>query len=301
MDTRVISFSSPNNKEIYNRYISEVRNLKPLSREEEVDLFKRIEVTNDKAAIDKICKHNLLFVVSIAKKYSSLVSSTTLTLEDLISEGNIGLYLAIEKFDYKKGFHFISYAVWGIRRAILNAIQLHIRSIKLPNSVREKVHNLHKKELEMQQTLGRDIDVVELYNAILEDGSITEFNTLEKIESYINMSKSDISLSNLIGGSESDNKTQLIELLKTDNIAPDVQLLKKEYNERIRQMVSNTPRNGSPYLIDYFGLFGNPELSVTEMADKYGVSTSRIRARVFSYLRIMRHKNIKSRFFFERG
>lgn len=99
-------------------YFSEIGNLSPLSRDEELSLWERYKKNNDIAARDKIIKSNLKFVASVAKPYQGL----GLSYSDLIAEGNVGLMRAIEKFDYEKGFRTISYSVWWIKQAILEAL-----------------------------------------------------------------------------------------------------------------------------------------------------------------------------------
>lgn len=114
----------PNSKMLYDRYIVDISKYKPLTREKELELFKRLEKNkNDVEAYNKLYQHNLLFVVSVAKRYSSSVSKSSLTLEDLISEGNLGLSVAINHFDYKTGNKLISYAVWHVRQHIIRLIE----------------------------------------------------------------------------------------------------------------------------------------------------------------------------------
>ena len=113
--------------ELLSYYMRDINSIPLLTREEEFDLAVKAK-NGDKVAKDKIVKSNLRFVISIAKKYQH----QGLDLSDLISEGNIGLITAIDKFDPHKGYHFISYAVWWIRQSILRAIYEKSRAIYLP-------------------------------------------------------------------------------------------------------------------------------------------------------------------------
>src|ERR1035437_3821917 len=137
--------SNPNNKKIYFIHMNEISKFRPLSREEEVETFKRVEI-GDQKAIDKISRHNLLFVVTIAKKYSAAIGTSFLTLEDLISEGNLGLLKAIKRFDYRTKNKFITYCVWWIKQGILASIQDNVKTIRLPNSVKSEITKLNRKE-----------------------------------------------------------------------------------------------------------------------------------------------------------
>ena len=128
-----ISFSKDEN--IVSLYLKDINRIPLLSREEETSLALRA-ADGDKEAKDKIVSANLRFVVSIAKKYQN----NGLDLLDLVNEGNIGLLTAIERFDVSKGYHFISYAVWWIRQAILKAISEKTKMIRLPlNRVNELI------------------------------------------------------------------------------------------------------------------------------------------------------------------
>jgi len=142
-----------NDEEILAMYLKEINRIPLLSREEENDLALKAK-NGDKAAKDKIVSANLRFVVNVAKKYQN----HGLDLVDLISEGNIGLLTAIEKFDVDKGYHFISYAVWWIRQSILKAVCEKGRAIRLPmNRVNELVQiekarkNVGNKKTEEQE------------------------------------------------------------------------------------------------------------------------------------------------------
>ena len=116
-----------NDENVLTFYLKDINKVPLLTREEEIDLAQKAQ-NGDKLAKDKIVNANLRFVVNVAKKYQN----HGLDLVDLISEGNIGLMTAIDRFDVTKGFHFISYAVWWIRQAILKAICEKSRAIRLP-------------------------------------------------------------------------------------------------------------------------------------------------------------------------
>jgi len=156
-------------------HLNEIAKFRPLSREEEAETFKLIKL-GDQRAIDKICKHNLLFVVSVAKRYSVMLgASSTLTLEDLISEGNIGLFIAINKFNPEEGNKFISYAVWWIKQCILASIQNNIKNIRIPSSVRSELNKINRKEQQLTQLFERSPSSIEIFEAMVDDGEMTQY------------------------------------------------------------------------------------------------------------------------------
>lgn len=133
-----------------NKYLLELDRTELLSASEEVALAKKVRA-GDKAAIDRLVKCNLRFVVSVAKKYQY----SGMPLADLISEGNLGLIRAAEDFDETKGFKFISYAVWWIRQAIMNALGNHLRMIRLPMNMVNGTAKARKLAEQLEQTLER--------------------------------------------------------------------------------------------------------------------------------------------------
>jgi RNA polymerase primary sigma factor len=176
-------FVNPNNKETFNRYMIDIKGLKPLSREEEVEMFKRIEATNDPIAIETICKHNLLFVVSVAKRYARTVGHSALTLEDLISEGNLGLHQAIQKFDYRTGNKFISFAIWQIKSLIRQSIQNNVKAIRMPANASTQLRRYSREEVITEKELERKPTAQEVHSNMLSKGLIKHKNeTAEHFE-----------------------------------------------------------------------------------------------------------------------
>jgi RNA polymerase primary sigma factor len=286
---------SPNNKDVFNKYMAEVSKLKPITREEEVELFKRIELNGDKEAIDIICKHNLLFVVSVARKYSKQISSSSLTLEDLINEGNIGLYTAITRFDYKTGNKFISYAVWYIRSYIIAFIKNNIKTIRTPQSVFTVVSKSKTQVEKLEQKLGRTPTTLEVFNSMVEDGIIKESYTEGKLNDGNNSYSFEKSLSTPIG---EDGETELSDLIKSDSLEPETELLEKERGDKIHILLNRLPDKIKNYFIDYFGLDGNEQLSLTKMSIKYGEGLQTIKSRIDRYLRQIRGRNRGNREYF---
>lgn len=290
------NISNPNDKETYERYMREIAKLKPISKEEEQELFKRFEETQDESIIEKICKHNLLFVVSVAKTYSSQISSSSLTLEDLISEGNYGLCLAAKRFDYKTGNKFISYAVWWIRQAILTCIQNNVKSIRLPNNVRTEINKIKRVEMALEQKLGREPSTGEIFDVMLEEGLMTDKDSEFKIDELLKVSKFETSLNSFVGD-EAD--CELGDLIQSDDLLPHEKLFVKERKMLAHEMLNKLNPREKRVLCSFFGLQNHDILTISEIAEREGVTSSSVRVWIDKALRRMRWKNKGgSQFFF---
>lgn len=280
--------TNANNRELFNKYLAEIYKYKPLTREEEYELFKSITENNDKDALDKVCKHNLRFVVSVAKKYSLYLNKSTLTLEDLVNEGNVGLCVAATKFDYKTGNKFISYAVWWIRQNILTLIQKNVKTIRLPNNVKEDINKiLDKKEKLEQKELGH-VTTLQAFESLLEDGEINERYDTATVSNMLNLNNFEDSLNRFVGESE---KVELIDLVKSNDDTPDNELISNERKEFALNMLNSLPSYMREYFIDYFGFFDREPLKLVEMSKKYGEIPETIRLRIKKHLRMLKIKH----------
>ena len=180
-----------NDENILSMYLKDINKVSLLSREEEIDLALKAKA-GDKAAKDKIVSANLRFVVNVAKKYQN----HGLDLPDLISEGNIGLLTAIERFDVSKGYHFISYAVWWIRQAILKAICEKSRAIRLPlNRANELVQIEHARKL-MAGDKTEEQEFAEVARMLKMDK--------QHVREMVNISRDMISLDAQVASSDND-------------------------------------------------------------------------------------------------
>jgi RNA polymerase primary sigma factor len=290
-----VNISRPNDKNIYDRYIKEINKLKPISREEEVELFKRIKATGDRQAIEKICKHNLLFVVSVAKRYASAIGTSSITLEDLISEGNLGLYMAIERFDYTTGNKFISYAVWWIRQTILDSIQHNIKTIRLPANVKRDINKIFRKQESLEQLLGRTPSNIEIWEAMVKDGDmIDDVDNINekmqnihkgefKIDELIKMNQFETSLNMLVG----DDGVELCDLIVCENSTADSGIILKEKQDLISKMLSEIPPRAQVFIREYFGIETQP-MTFKAIGEKYDVSQETVRNSVYGSLRQMK-------------
>lgn len=286
--------SNPNDRDIYEKYMREIAKFKPLSREEEHELFVEYKRTGNPRIREKLCKHNLLFVVAVAKRYAMLIPYSTITLEDLISEGNIGVIQAIEKFDPNSGNKFISYAVWWIRQTIGACIQNNFKNIRLPNNVKTFIRKMEREEGQLQQLLGRDITTQELFEAMLSKGKIKESTSTSVIDELFKMNHYETSLNKktrVDKGSRTDEGIELIDLLTSEDNTPYQTAIEKERTKIAMDMLDKLPRKIQNYIIDYFGLNGEQPMKLVEMAEKYECSGASIKSNIDKYLRQMRRNN----------
>lgn len=245
-------------------YMKDINNIPLLSREEETELAKKAQSGN-KAARDKILNANLRFVIKVAKKYQN----HGLELEDLISEGNIGLITAIDKFDPEKGFHFISYAVWWINQSILKAVSEKSRSIRLPlNRANELVRIEHARKI--------------------VSGNKSEQQEYEEIGKMLNMepahvremiaiSRDMVSLDAEINNSENDH-TVVADFQEDDLYSrPEEKAIEKAMCEDIDEVLSSLRPSEAKVIKMRYGLNGAKPMSLKEVGDICNLTKERIR------------------------
>lgn len=243
-----------------NSYLKDINKIPMLSREEEIEIAKKAAL-GDKKAKERLVTSNLRFVVSCAKQYQG----QGIPLIDLISEGNIGLWEAVDKFDVNKGFKFISYAVWWIRQAIMHALNEHSRLLRLPRSQILQLNQITKTIKEFEQSNGRMPSTKEL-------SDLTDIEE-SKIEQLINLNIKPTSYDNPIG----DESGTLINLIPNQNIENTDSLLSKESKQKeINSILNLLTDREHDILIMYFGINGD-SLTLYEIADKFGLTHERAR------------------------
>ena len=248
-------------------YLKEINKIPLLSNEEEVELAEKA-AAGDKLAKNKIINANLRFVVTIAKKYQK----KGLDIEDLISEGNIGLINAIEKFDVSKGYRFISYAVWWIRQSILKAICEKSRPIRLPlNRANELVRIEHaKKELySTGLSLNEEDEITEVANMLNMDST--------HVREMINISKEMASLDSEIYGKDNSYSTMGEMLEDTRYAAPDTKLIEEDMNRELNDVIDTLKPNEAQVLRMRYGLDGQKPMSLKEVGEAFDLTKERIR------------------------
>jgi RNA polymerase primary sigma factor len=244
-------------------YLKEINKIPLLTREEE-DKYARQARDGSPIAKEKLIRANLRFVVNVAKKYQN----QGLPLPDLISEGNIGLMNAIEKFDINRGYHFISYAVWWIRQAILKAICEKSRMIRLPLNRANELVQIEKARKELQNVKGSEPDVEE----------VARFLDMQKehVQSLLNISRDLVSLETPVF-SERDS-TVLGEFVEdSDYRAPDDTIIEKSLKEEINLVLGTLTKKEADIIKFRFGLNGTIPLSLKEVGDKFKLTKERIR------------------------
>ena len=244
-------------------YLREIGKIPLLSGEEEVALAKRKE-RGDRAADRKLIEANLRLVVSIAKKFVG----KTLSLLDLIQEGNIGLFRAVKKFDYRKGYKFSTYATWWIRQAITRALADQSRTIRIPVHMVETINRFQQVQRRLLQDLGRDPTPEELAAEMGEE--------VDKINHIIKISQDTVSLEVSVGDDDDDSSLQdFIEDVK--NVSPDraagLQILRDYVSVAIREL---SPRE-QKILEMRFGLSDGVTHTLEEVGQEFGVTRERIR------------------------
>ncbi len=244
-------------------YLREINKIPLLTREEEVRLARRA-AKDDKDAKERLIKANLRFVVNVAKKYQN----QGLTLSDLISEGNLGLITAVDKFDVEKGYHFISYAVWWIKQSILKAICEKSRMIRLPLNRANELLQIEKVKREIGSNKDGEADIEEIADFLDMDKS--------RINDLINASKEFVSLETPLS-SDKDANTISDLMEDTKGADPEEVLIDSTLQESIEFVLSTLTEKESNVIKYRFGLNGERPHSLKEIGDKYNLTKERIR------------------------
>ena len=256
------------------QYLRDISVYPLITREEEVRLARRIR-ENDQEALDKLVRSNLRFVVSVAKKYQN----QGVSLSDLINEGNLGLIRAAHKFDETKGIKFISYAVWWIRQAILQALAEQSRIVRVPLNRAGTLHRIGKRANTLLQELGRE----PTHEEIAEEMDLSE----EEVERTISISQTHLSLDAPLTPGE-DNK--LLDYLPDNlNPTPDEQTFEKALTESIEEALSHLKEREAKILRLYFGLDGSEPMTLEEIGSLLGITRERVRQIKEKALSRLRH------------
>ena len=252
------------NDDILSTYLKEISKIPLLTREEENELALKAK-NGDKAAREKIASANLRFVVNIAKKYRH----SGMDMTDLISEGNVGLMTAIDKFDASKGCHFISYAVWWIRQSILKAIYEKKDAIRLPlNRVNELVKiKKAKKAISSRKTEEEEIREIA---ASLNMES-------ETVRDLLNISREMISLDATVQGGSNEESAFGDFIEETRYESPEERSLKKAMKREVAGVLDTLNEKEANVLRMRYGLNGAKPMSLKEVGDACSLTKERIR------------------------
>lgn len=255
-------------------YLKEIGKVPLLSGEEEISLAKRME-EGDEEAKKKLCEANLRLVVSIAKRY---VGRGMLFL-DLIQEGNLGLIKAVEKFDFRKGFKFSTYATWWIRQAITRAIADQARTIRIPVHMVETINKLIRVQRQLLQELGREPKPEEIADEM--------DMTVEKVREILKIAQEPVSLETPIGEEEDSHLGDFIP--DTDAPAPaDAAAFSMLKEQLIEVLETLTPREQKVLKLR-FGLEDGRARTLEEVGKRFEVTRERIRQIEAKALRKLKH------------
>jgi len=255
-------------------YLKEIGKIELLTPEEEIELAKRVE-KGDQEAKDKLMKANLRLVVSIAKRY---VGRGLLFL-DLIQEGNLGLLRAVEKFDYRKGYKFSTYATWWIRQAITRAIADQARTIRIPVHMVETINKLMRVSKELVQELGREPTPKE----IAERMKLPE----QKVKDILKIAQEPISLETPIGKEEDSHLGDFLP--DEDSPAPPKVASNILLREHLEELLSSLSERERDVLKLRFGLEDGHPHTLEEVGKKFNVTRERIRQIEAKALRKLKH------------
>jgi RNA polymerase primary sigma factor len=261
------------------QYLRDISAYPLITREEESVLAVGIRA-NDAESLDKLVRSNLRFVVSVAKKYQN----QGVSLADLINEGNLGLIRAAHKFDETKGIKFISYAVWWIRQAILQALAEQSRIVRVPLNRAGALHRIGKRASLLRQELGREATQAEI-----ADGMDV---SLEEIAKTMSISQGHLSLDAPMSAGE-DSKL-LDYLADTVNPSPDELTFEKALTEAIEESLSDLKEREARILRLYFGLDGSEPMTLEEIGELLGITRERVRQIKEKALSRLRHVSRKS-------
>jgi RNA polymerase primary sigma factor len=262
-------------------YLKEIGKVPLLTQEEEVELSKRKE-KGEKEAERRLIEANLRLVVSIAKKF---VGAKGLSLLDLIQEGNIGLFRAVEKFEYRKGYKFSTYATWWIRQAITRALADQSRTIRIPVHMVETINRFQQIERQLIQDLGREPLPEEIAAEMNEE--------IDKVRHIIKISQDTVSLGTSVGEDEDDSTLEdFIEDVK--NVTPDRTAALSLLKDYVKQVISDLSAREQKILEMRFGLADGVTHTLEEVGQEFDVTRERIRQIEAKALeRIRRHAQIK--------
>ncbi|MCK5059790.1 MAG: sigma-70 family RNA polymerase sigma factor [Candidatus Pacebacteria bacterium] len=264
-------------------YLKEIGQYPLISGSEEKELAKRIEA-GDEEAKNLLARSNLRLVVSIAKKYVG--RSPDLTLLDLIQEGNLGLFKAVDKFDWTKGYKFSTYATWWIRQAITRALADQSRTIRVPVHMVETIAKYKQVVRRLSQELGRDP---------LPEEIATEMNLdVEKIYNIEKIDQNTVSLESPVGDEGDEGKSVLGDFVADDHLlSPEEETSRRIVADQVQEILDQLPQKERRILEMRHGLSDGVTHTLEEVGKEFGVTRERIRQiEAKAHEKIRQHKKI---------
>ena len=244
------------------KYLQDISKLPMITAEEEVELAQRIR-EGDQVALDKLTTANLRFVVSVAKQYQN----QGLTLPDLINEGNAGLVKAAKRFDETRGFKFISYAVWWIRQAILQALAEQSRIVRLPLNKIGSINKINKAFSFLEQSHQRAPSAEEI--AVELDMTVSE------VKQSLKNSGRHLSMDAPLKEGETSSLYDVVKSGESPN--PDQELMKESLNVEINRALDTLSQKESDVIRLNFGLSNEPPMTLDEIGITFDLTRERVR------------------------
>jgi RNA polymerase primary sigma factor len=258
------------------KYLQEIGKVDLITSDEEVELAQRIR-EGDQIALEKLTKANLRFVVSVAKQYQN----NGLTLGDLINEGNVGLIKAAKRFDEKRGFKFISYAVWWIRQSIMQALAEQSRIVRLPLNRVGSLNKISKSFSELEQKFQREPSPEELAE-VLQVTTEEVVDTLKVGGRHVSMNAP------FVQGEENS----LLDVLENDSEeTPDSELIAESLKREVQRTLSTLTQREADVMSFYFGLNGQQAMTLEEIGEKFSLTRERVRQIKEKATRRLRHSS----------
>ncbi len=263
-------------KQSIEKYLEEIGNFSPLNPEEEIELARKIR-KGDEESLDKLVKANLRFVISVAKEYQG----QGLPLSDLISEGNLGLIKAAQRFDETRGFKFISYAVWWIRQSILQALAEQSRVVRLPLNRVGAINKIGRALESLEKTYGREPSMAEVATKM-------EMSTFE-VADVVKTSARHLSLDEPF---KEEDGNSLLDVIKSDRYQPpDNTLMRESLQVEIEKVLTTLKPREAEIIKLYFGLEGDRPLTLEEIGEHFQLTRERVRQIKEKALRRLRHRS----------
>jgi RNA polymerase primary sigma factor len=258
------------------KYLQEIGRVELISADEEVELARKIKA-GDRAALERLTKANLRFVVSVSKQYQN----QGLSLPDLINEGNLGLIKAAERFDETRGFKFISYAVWWIRQSILQALAEQARIVRLPLNKIGTINKINRAFSELEQKFERPPSAEEL-------AEFLECSPEEVKQSMANSGRHISMDAPLVEGDESSSS--MYDVLLNDSLpGPEKELVVESLRKDIERSLSTlTAREGDVVRL-YYGLNGKHPMTLEEIGERFDLTRERVRQIKEKAIRRLKH------------
>lgn len=250
----------------FKQYLNEIAEIKMFTSTQEAECALKAE-NGDKIAIDELVKRNLRFVVSVAKQYET----SNAPLEDLINEGNIGLIMAAQQYKTNTGFKFITYAVFWIRKMIMEYLAKNSRIVRLPSNKISGLSKLNQQISKLEQKLGRSVDLSEVIDEYGTKFSKEEISELENI-AMLSFESLDSAIN------ESEGGGSLYEIMVNENANPTDHLVNNsDIKKQIENILTTLKPRDKGIIIDLFGLNGSAPMSLKEVGDKVGLTREMVR------------------------